>query len=113
MTLASRSKGSKLSRETPRAPEARAGTPAEQLREDLARLKSHGITFSAAWRSAISRIVWPPDGQTRKEWKAAVEATRPEWERCYHDCGEVVRIEDIVELLGTGELTGPLPDDDL
>ena len=76
--------------------------PAEQLRVELQRLKEHGITFSAAWKSAVSRIEWPPDGQTRKEWKLAVEETRAEWERCYNDVGVPIDIEGLVEALAQG-----------
>ena len=62
------------------------------------RLKRHGITFSAAWKSAVARIEWPPDGQTRKEWRVAVDGTRAEWERCYNDRGIELHIEQATKL---------------
>ena len=66
------------------------------------RLKRHGITFSAAWKSAVARIEWPPDGQTRKEWRVAVDGTRAEWERCYNDRGIELHIEQVVSALAEG-----------
>lgn len=52
----------------------------------------------------MNQIDWPPDGQTRKEWKMAVAETRPAWEQCYADEGVAVDLEQIVGALSEGDL---------
>ena len=101
MTPDSKSRGPRLGARD-QAGSERRGSPAEQLRIELLRLKRHGITFSAAWKSALARIEWPPDGQTRKEWRVAVDGTRAEWERCYNDRGIELNIEQVVSALAEG-----------
>lgn len=32
-------------------------------------------------------MVWPTDGQGRREWKVSAAETRSTWERCYYDIG--------------------------
>lgn len=75
------------------------GHPAQQLRVYLESERAEGADFEEAWDLAVSRIVWPTDGPTRKEWRQAVADTRPTWEKCYRQEGPPLTIEMIVRAL--------------
>lgn len=61
----------------------RSGTPAQQLRASLARQRTAGIDFDAAWDIALGRIKWPHDTVHRVQWKAIIEADRHAWRDAY------------------------------
>ena len=52
-------------------------TPAEQLREGLARRRREGAVFGRAWSDTFSEIDWPGPKHVGKDWRAAYEAQPP------------------------------------
>jgi hypothetical protein len=60
-------------------------------------LKLSGLTFEDAWELAWRQVVWPHDTDHRRQWKAALRDTRPEWYSCYLGEPSVAR-GNIVEL---------------
>ena len=56
-----------------------------QLRASLEVLKLTGCAFEDAWELAWREVIWPHDTDHRRQWKAALKETRPEWGSCYID----------------------------
>jgi hypothetical protein len=63
--------------------------PCVRLRELLAASKAEGIPFDEAWPSALSQMTreksWPHATIERRQWREALDASRPEYRRCYQD----------------------------
>lgn len=67
-------------------------TPPEQIRSRLAAAKARGVEdFDLAWRAAFQRVRYADKG-SRQDWRVALRATRPEWERAYR--GEPTGVGD-------------------
>jgi hypothetical protein len=69
--------------------------------ELLSPMKSRGLSFEHAWRASFQRIKWPHDKQSRNEWKEALEQTQGVWSDCYHDAGNRLDIEALIEYLAS------------
>jgi len=60
------------------------GTPPEQLRLELERMKRGRVGFDRAWPIALRNIVWG-NGAQRAEWHAVLVGSRAAFEAAYVD----------------------------
>lgn len=72
-------------RSTPDEPlttlEWQKSTPAERLRDSLLVQKGNGVHFDIAWSVALEGAL---PSHERRDWREALVATRPDWERAYN-----------------------------
>jgi hypothetical protein len=60
------------------------GSPPEQLRIELARMKAGRVSFDRAWEIGLRNVVWGC-GPERAAWYAVLLGTRPAFEAAYVD----------------------------
>jgi hypothetical protein len=60
-----------------------AQSPAVQMRETLARLRSNGLPFELAWMKAMRAMRWPHPTVDRREWRALLAEHKDEWQAAY------------------------------
>jgi hypothetical protein len=76
--------------------------PAEQLRNELLRLRGMGFEFDLAWKRAMRSITWPVTKETRRQWKFSLEACRDYWGTCYRNEGVRISLGMIIEAMDKG-----------
>ena len=66
--------------------------PARRLRLILAEQRDNRNEFNTAWRAAVIDATAALDGEERLAWVRAFDATRQEWEACWHRQGPALRL---------------------
>ena len=77
-------------------------TPAEQLAEELVRLRTKGFDFELAWKRAMRVVAWPVTKETRRQWKASLEQCKDYWGQCYRNEGVRLTMDQIIEAMDLG-----------
>ena len=65
--------------------------PARRLRRTLAEQRANGKEFNTAWPAAVAGATAGLDHDERLAWARAFDATRQEWEACWHRQGPALR----------------------
>lgn len=79
-----------------------AGNPAEQLVEELIRLRQKGLAFELAWNRSLRVLRWPKTKETRRQWKAVIEDGKAYYRSCYSHPGVRLTIGEIVQAMSLG-----------
>lgn len=76
--------------------------PAEQLLDELVRLRRKGFGFELAWKRAMRSITWPVTKETRRQWKSSLEQCKGYWGTCYRNEGIRITLDMIIEAMDVG-----------
>jgi hypothetical protein len=66
--------------------------PARRLRRVLAEQRENRKEFNTAWPAAVAAATAGLDHDERLAWARAFDATRQEWEACWHRQGPALRL---------------------
>ena len=66
--------------------------PARRLGRILAEQRADGTEFNTAWPAAVGGAIAGLDRVERVAWARAFDATRQEWEACWHRQGPALHL---------------------